>query len=1273
MDLKKNMRIFLWMFIMFINISLFGRNYYVSTLGNDNNDGLTEQTAWKTIEKVNTEMKNFSDGDVIAFRGGDEFFGALIIKNKNSITFNSYGAGKAIIKGSEKVTGWNRKTGNIWEASLQKNVFNVFKNNSSAINARFPNLVALNDSPNNYLKVTSVQNSKNEFTSIDLKGLSNLLGAQVFIKTFPFKMESFPVVGFDSSSGRIKLAGNTQFDITQGNDFYISNHANLLNNEGEWFFDKSSGKLLLYTLSNPDGISASVVNDSGVQLFYSNNNKIKNLIVRDFNVNGILVDDYSSNNEITNSDIKYCYNSGVFLATGDGNNINNNTIENSINYGIRTIAANYSIIQSNRIDNIFLLKDITFSSIDGKGAIYIGSETNNSIVKGNRIQNVGHNAINITRSSYTIVKENYIKNFCLTLEDGGGIYLYGSIDSKNNGNCKISNNIILDYENFINPRRTRFGIYLDDHSHDATVTLNSISGTNHGIFLHNAYKNTISFNNIYETIGDGIYLNADSNTGGTEFEMVNNKINNNDIFLSRTNVPTIFENVEYATATPLAVGIKSDWARYNFGSYDFNRYYTTGTLTPIGIKTTSIVALGHPTTKKRMMLKEWVSLTGQDVNSKVAPNQLDNFNLISKSEKNLINNGNSDTAISGWQKWNTTIQNNSEYLHIVPSETSGSVITPLIPIQNTKDYLFEFDAYVEKTSTILINVVQNSNWSNVYETYLVDVVSGWNSFRFPFTKKKDGDINIEFKLSVKQGFLDIDNIKFSEAIFGNIERQSFFAYNDESISKVISIPVGDWEDLDGNLYNGTITLQPFTSKILIISNKSLGIINANAGSDEEICLGENVTLTASGGTTYSWSNGATTKSISVNPTATTTYTVTVSEESASDTDDVLVTVNTVTAGAGGNQTITEGENVTLTASGGDSYLWSTGETTQSIVVSPTTTITYTVTASKGGCEDTDNVKITVNEASSTTVTANAGSDRVICLGESVTLTASGGSAYKWSNGATTKSINVNPNTTTTYSVTVSEGGNSDSDHVIVMVNSVTANAGSNSTIKEGESVTLTATGGDTYLWSTGAKTKSITINPNKTTIYSVTVYKNNCEDSDSVQVSVNPNIVTNPPPASANAGDNISICLGESVTLSATGGDSYVWSSGDTKGTINVSPSRTTTYTLNATRGGTTDTDTVVVTVENCNATLELAGVEEFLVYPNPTSGNLNLQLNSLEKEELNLVIMSLNGSIIYRDAITSNKNGITKKIDVSRFAKGIYLVHLFNESKNLVKKVLFL
>ena len=153
--------------------------------------------------------------------------------------------------------------------------------------------------------------------------------------------------------------------------------------------------------------------------------------------------------------------------------------------------------------------------------------------------------------------------------------------------------------------------------------------------------------------------------------------------------------------------------------------------------------------------------------------------------------------------------------------------------------------------------------------------------------------------------------------------------------------------------------------------------------------------------------------------------------------------------------------------------------------------------------------------------ANAGEDKTICENESVTLTASGGTSYVWNTGETTANITVNPTETTTYTVTASDSnGNTDSDDVIVTVNSITANAGADVTIDEGQSTTLNASDGGSYLWNTGATTQSITVSPLSTQTYTVTVTQNGCEDTDEVKVTVNPSTGS----VTANAGQDMSIC-----------------------------------------------------------------------------------------------------------------------------------------------------
>jgi hypothetical protein len=399
------------------------------------------------------------------------------------------------------------------------------------------------------------------------------------------------------------------------------------------------------------------------------------------------------------------------------------------------------------------------------------------------------------------------------------------------------------------------------------------------------------------------------------------------------------------------------------------------------------------------------------------------------------------------------------------------------------------------------------------------------------------------------------------------------------------------------------------------------------------------------------------------------------------------------ASAGSDVTIEAGQSTTLSASGGDTYVWSTGEITASINVIPATTTIYEVKVTKNGCESKASVKVTVNSAPSIpVVNADAGTDITICKGSSAVLTASGGSSYIWSKGERTKSIMVSPDVTTTYAVTVSNGIVSQTDNVTVFVKELpVADAGADITIEEGQSTTLSASGGDSYLWNTGETTKSITVNPKASTIYTVKVFQNGCESTDKVQVIVKP-----VPPAAADAGNDLTICLGESITINANGGASYLWSNGASSPSITVSPSRTTTYTLTATRGGTSNTDEVTVTVINCNlgnstnssvsdttipdGTNDTASQDsdnllnkenfELTVYPNPTEGNINVQTN-IPIYNFNLVLLNINGNVIYSDEMDANEDGINKEIDLSRMAKGVYFLQLYNEEESYVKKIM--
>ncbi len=313
-------------------------------------------------------------------------------------------------------------------------------------------------------------------------------------------------------------------------------------------------------------------------------------------------------------------------------------------------------------------------------------------------------------------------------------------------------------------------------------------------------------------------------------------------------------------------------------------------------------------------------------------------------------------------------------------------------------------------------------------------------------------------------------------------------------------------------------------------------------SNTSICQGETVTLSSSGGSICQWNTQPPQNncSISVMPPSSTNYMVTVtSGNGCTGTSSIQITVlPPPTANAGADLLVCDGTPATLTASGGTSYSWSTGQNNPTIIVNPSITTCYTVTAFVGNCSDKDTVCVGVKPSP----TANAGPDVEICPGEEVTLEASGGTTYAWSTGATTKDILVIPLVTTVYRVTVTNSDQCmDIDDVTVTVkpgpNATISNGG---TVCDGGSVTLTATGGESYFWNTGATSSTIIANPDQTTLYSVTV--TGPQECDAI---VQTTVTVVPDPSVGISGAGVK-CTGGKDTLSAlaiggAGPVSYQW------------------------------------------------------------------------------------------------------------------------------------
>lgn len=254
-------------------------------------------------------------------------------------------------------------------------------------------------------------------------------------------------------------------------------------------------------------------------------------------------------------------------------------------------------------------------------------------------------------------------------------------------------------------------------------------------------------------------------------------------------------------------------------------------------------------------------------------------------------------------------------------------------------------------------------------------------------------------------------------------------------------------------------------------------------------------------------------------------------------DSILVQIGTNTASVNITAPTTElcaGDSILLTANGTGNYLWNNSSSSNTIYVN--TAGTYSVTSSTGCGSDMDSITITTASTISVSLTADS---TTICQGGISNLTATGAPNYTWFNSTT--GTTTTANTSGNYYVIGYNNCYQDSQSINITVIPIpTINVSSNmNTLCNGDSATLTASGATNYLWNTSDTTAQIVVTSAGT--YTVST-SNSCftvQDSVVIGAGVSPNAVI--------VGDTV-LC-DNSLQLSASGGNTYLWSTGGTDST----------------------------------------------------------------------------------------------------------------------------
>ena len=619
------------------------------------------------------------------------------------------------------------------------------------------------------------------------------------------------------SGNQLFFTSSNNYPLQNNFGFFIQNHVKTLDQLGEWYFDTARGRMMVYFGSNNPALYKVEVSEveNLIEIIGQKYIIVENIELQGSNTNSVLI---RNADHIVIQTNKF-NNAGVNAITGSDLtdiSIQNNVVTNSQNNAIEIANCTGAVIMGNKISNTGTAAGMGKGSV---GASYtaIDAVGKNLTIAYNSIDSTGYIPIGVYGDTFEI-RNNYINNFCLVKDDGGGVYVFkGAKADTMSGN--ITGNIIL--KGIGAPQGTNavayrpvYGIYLDDNTHDVLLNNNSIAEMGDaGIYIHNGSSMTLDSNILF---GNKMQLFVrNDNLAATQVRNLN-VINNQFVAKSTTQTIASFESI---------IDSRLD----SFGIFSNNIYDKPFSNQP-AINT--LRRSNNQNIYQMTDLTGWQQLSNRDISSNTGPLKLSPYSIDSYTSVNKYNNGSFNTNTSGLYIWspnnnaavswnNTVLDTGSLKVSFSPSNSgsSGSLLISVGAVDSGTQYILQF------------SIAGNSNKRQL-ETYLRQSVGNYRTISdVKYFRAGPGRSEWEFLLSCnftepnavvninipeQDSALWFDNVSLRSATTTpkNVDDYLRFEYNPTMAAKTISLD-GTYVDPLNQIYYGTITLAPFTAVILI--------------------------------------------------------------------------------------------------------------------------------------------------------------------------------------------------------------------------------------------------------------------------------------------------------------------------------------------------------------------------------------------------------------------------------------------------------------------------
>ena len=768
---------------------------YVSPLGNDSADGRSPGTAWQSLKKVSDAMPFLTAGTQVLLERGAVFRGTLELDGvqgnaASPYTLGAYCQGDApIITGFVEQTEWGSAGANLWETTC------TACPDDAALLRLDGDIQALGRWPN--------RDDKNEGYLLydDFEGRTSLSdaelsqtdwsGAAAVVRTRPWVLDRMNIERI--SGDTMTLGEGSTYDFWAGGGYFIQNHPDTLDQNGEWAYDAATSTLQLYSETDPNTRIIQTSDTANlISLVGSSHITFQDIRLEGAsgaNVTGASCSDIRfSNISVQDSD------KGIILDTCKNIEVTDSTLRSTLDNGLDLSQCDGCKVTGALLEDIAI-----FPGMGENGNYhYIGLQLGGagSVVEYSEVNGVGH--VPIIARSFSKVRYNKILNYHLTKLDGGGVYTYAAND------IEIHNNIIargLGTKTAI-PWNTTLtnGIYIDQRSRNLRVYDNTLAyTTGSGIKVHSSQNNIIENNTVFAAQEAALELIEYVEPG----ELKNNTIRNNQFIIKGAD--TYYMSVP----TPNEASYFSA-----LGTLSNNTYCA-----PFNSSSIYQPYVNSAPAQHYSSLATWQTLYNQDQGSSLCDFNYTLHRNVNASANRISDSSFDDADAAAWNTEDAQMSVQDGRLRATTDKFGGVVYTSVGSVDADSLYRLTFDAATElELSDVRARFVGFNDDGKIEAASRIKLVSaGQDSSTFELFMRpvEDGESYLGFYIAQRDGPLFLDNIKFSEVSANQVDfedKVKLFA-NPSKTTESFSLD-GSYVDIEGKSYSGSVSVAPYESVVL---------------------------------------------------------------------------------------------------------------------------------------------------------------------------------------------------------------------------------------------------------------------------------------------------------------------------------------------------------------------------------------------------------------------------------------------------------------------------